>query len=87
MKKIILLISILIILFSCAKRGEIIKEPIDFIEINGKIYKLIKVVPADGYNSIWIMYPKDGSDKIPTSINYNVKEGKNTINETIIKVD
>jgi len=86
MKKILLILSI-VILASCQKRGEIFQAPQDFIEINGKVYKLVKVVPADDERAIWIMYPKDTADKVPTVLNYQVPEGKTTRNETIIKVD
>jgi hypothetical protein len=86
MKKIILILSIAV-LGSCQKRGEIYQQPQDFIEINGKVYKLVKVVPADGQHAIWIMYPKDTADKIPTVLNYEVHEGKTTRNESVIKVD
>jgi len=86
MKKLLLLLSI-IALSSCQKRGEIYDHPQDFIEINHKIYKLVKVVPADGERSIWIMYPKDTLDKMPTVINYEIQEGKTTRNESVIKID
>jgi hypothetical protein len=86
MKK-ILLVLLIVALASCNKRGEIHKHPQDFIEINGKIYKLVSVVPADGENAIWIMYPKDTADKMPTVINYTVQEGKTTRNESVIKID
>ena len=86
MKKIILVLSI-VALASCQKRGEIYHQPQDFIEINHKVYKLVKVVPADGEHSIWIMYPKDTADKMPTVLNYEVQEGKTTRNESVIKID
>jgi len=86
MKKILLVLSI-VALSSCQKRGEIFQGPQDFIEINGKVYKLISVVPKDGQHPIWIMYPKDTADKMPTVINYEVQEGKTTRNESVIKVD
>jgi len=47
----------------------------------------MKVVPADGENSIWIMYPKDSNDAMPTILNYNVQHGKNVSNQAVIKVD
>jgi hypothetical protein len=86
MKKLILILTI-VALASCQKRGEIHHEPQDFIEINGKVYKLVKVVPADEERSIWIMYPKDTLDKMPTVLNYEVQEGKTTRNEAVIKID
>lgn len=86
MKKIILVLSI-VALASCQKRGEIYHEPQDFIEINGKVYKLVRIVPADDERAIWIMYPKDTLDKMPTVINYNVPQGKTHANETVIKID
>ena len=87
MKKILLALLVVVVLGSCSKRGEIYQAPQDFIEINGKVYKLVKVVPEDGEHAIWIMYPKDTADKVPTVLNYEVHEGKTTRNETVIKID
>jgi starvation-inducible outer membrane lipoprotein len=89
MKKIILLISLFTV-FGCTKntkKGSVNYEPQDFIIIHNKTYKLMSVVPRDGYNSIWIMYPKDSTDSQPQVINYNVKQGKTQVNQTVIKVD
>ena len=47
----------------------------------------MRVVPSDGAYPIWIMYPKDSSDAMPTIINYNTKQGKATVNQAVIKVD
>jgi hypothetical protein len=86
MKK-ILLATLLIGMMGCSQRGEVFQQPQDFIEINGKVYKLLKIVPADGEHAIWIMYPKDTTDKVPTLLNYDVKKGKTHHNETVIKID
>jgi hypothetical protein len=86
MKKLLLMLSI-IALSSCQKRGEIYDHPQDFIEINGKIYKLISIVPADGCYPIWIMYPKDSTESVPTVLNYEVKNGKTNRNQSVIKID
>jgi hypothetical protein len=88
MKKLIniLLIVLCITFFGCSKKGEIHTEPHDFIEINGKVYKLMSVVPCNNCNSIWIMYPKDSTEQMPQSINYNVREGKHDVNHTVIIV-
>ena len=86
MKKILLGVG-LITLISCDKRGEIYEHPSDFIAIHGKTYKLMKVVPADGEHAIWIMYPKDSNDAMPTILNYNVQHGKNVSTQAVIKVD
>jgi hypothetical protein len=83
----ILIATLLIGMMGCSQRGEVFKQPQDFIEINGKVYKLLKIVPADGENAIWIMYPKDTTDKVPTLLNYDVKKGKTHQNETVIKID
>jgi hypothetical protein len=86
MKKIILLISLFTV-FGCTKKGSVNSEPQDFIIIHNKTYKLMSVIPCDGCNSIWIMYPKDSTDSQPQVINYNVKHGKTHTNQTVIKVD
>ena len=86
MKKILTALAILT-LVSCSERGEVREQPADFIVIHGKTYKLMRVVPLDGAQPIWIMYPKDSSDAMPTIINYNTKQGKATVNQAVIKVD
>ena len=86
MKK-LLLVTSLIGMIGCSERGEITQQPQDFIEINNKVYKLVKIVPADWEHSIWIMYPKDTADKMPTVLNYDVQENKTTRNQSIIKID
>ena len=95
MKKLLLILLTLVTLLivislnSCERprRGEIFKQPQDFVEINGKVYKLVRIVPENGYDAIWIMYPKDTADKMPTVLNYNVQSGKLLVNETVIKID
>jgi hypothetical protein len=47
----------------------------------------MRVVPSDGDHAIWIMYPKDSTDSQPTIVNYEVRQGKSSRNETVIKVD
>ena len=86
MKK-LLLATLLIGMMGCSQRGEVHQKPQDFIEINGKVYKLLKIVPADGEHPIWIMYPKDTGDKVPTVLNYEIPAGKTTQNQAIIKID
>ena len=86
MKK-LLTILLLTTLISCSKQGEIIQEPKDFIIIHNKTYKLMSIVPCNNCNSIWILYPKDSTEKIPEIINFNVSRGKTTVNESVIKVN
>lgn len=86
MKKLILFISVMLFV-SCSDKGEITTEPTDFIIIHGKTYKLMQVVPKYGYRSIWIMYPKDSTDQMPQTINYDVQQDKHSVTETVIKVD
>lgn len=86
MKKVLLILG-LITLVACTERGKVYEQPNDFIVIHGKTYKLMQVVPADGEHAIWIMYPKDSNDAMPTIINYNVREGKVVYNQAVIKVD
>jgi len=87
MKKLILTIAVSLLFLSCREKGEITDQPSDFIIIHGKTYKIMKIVPKKGYNSIWIMYPKDSLDTMPQSINYIRSNGKTSTPETIIKVD
>jgi hypothetical protein len=87
MKKLILTIAVSLLILSCNETGEIIEQPSDFVIIHGKTYKIMRIVPKEGYNSIWIMYPKDSLDTMPQSINYIRSNGKTSTSETIIKVD
>lgn len=81
MKK--LAILLIFSLFGCNTSGTILDEPKDFIIIHGKTYKLMSVVADNGGHYVWIMYPKDSTDSVPQTINY--QSGKT--NQTIIKVD
>lgn len=87
MKKILIATLLIGMMGSCTQRGEMYQEPQDFIEINGKVYKLVSIVPADGKHPIWIMYPKDTGDKMPTVLNYEVQSGKTTQHQALIKID
>lgn len=86
MKK-LLLGLLLISLTACSTRGEIDHQPTDFIIIHNKTYKLMSIVPCGGCNSIWIMYPKDSTDAVPTSIGWVEQQGKVRVQKTVIKVD
>lgn len=87
MRKLFLIIPLLAF-YSCSKTGGIQHEPKDFVVIHGKTYKLMSITPCENCRAIWIMYPKDSTDNMPQSINYEVMESKNTRRtETIIKVD
>jgi len=86
MKRILATLAVLT-LVSCSERGEIREPASDFIIIHGKTYKLMRVIPSDGANPIWIMYPKDSSDAMPTILNYEIQQGKARINQAVIKVD
>ncbi len=87
MKIKLIITTLLIGMMGCSERGDLRQQPQDFIEINGKVYKLVSIVPADGEHPIWIMYPKDTTDKMPTVLNYEVPAGKTTQNQAIIKIN
>ena len=87
MKNLLILAIVALLFTSCYDEGEIIEEPKDFINIHGKIYKLMQVVPTAGCRPIWIMYPKDSLDKQPQVINYDEQHGKQVYTQTVIKVD
>lgn len=83
MKRIFAILLISLLLYSCSQKGQIADEPRDFININGKIYKIMSVYPCDGCNYIWIMYPKDSLGTVPQMIAQ--PDGK--ITRTIVKID
>lgn len=76
MKKTIGLIALCLLLFSCAKEGEILNKATKNIEINGKEYYFIKVVPADGEYGVWLLIPKDSKVEIPEHTSIKVSCGK-----------
>lgn len=93
MKKLLLMLFIatITILTSCTKAGEIEqRSPIE-LQINNKIYKLVDVVPCNNCRSIWIMYPKDSTNSVPTALNWTTTQsnGKSTytVDHTLIKID
>lgn len=91
MKRILLACTAALLLASCSKQGEIEQAPTDFIEIHGKTYKLMSIVPCKNCRAIWIMYPKDSLDRMPQSVNYNIRVGSGKTsheeNVSVIKVD
>lgn len=74
-------------LTSCNERGKITQPPMDFIEIHGKVYKLVQVVPSENDYPIWIMYPKDSADKMPNIINWVEKHEKINTPNTVITIE
>lgn len=90
-KQILVLLLPILFSMSCTETGEIQQQPVDFIIIHGKTYKLMQVTPKANSNAIWILYPKDSLDSMPTVMNYDITEssGKHTTskNNTVIKVD
>ena len=87
MKKLLFVLLLGIVFISCKEKGQVTYEPEDFIIIHGKTYKLVSVVPCENCKEIWIMYPKDSLDSIPTNLNYTISEGKHTRVQSVIKVD
>lgn len=86
MKKIIIILLILAV-NACTYKRDIKSQPENFIEIHGKVYKLVRVVPKGYAHPIWIMYPKDSADEMPSVLNFTTQAGKATINQTLIKID
>lgn len=83
----ILLLTITLLLTACYEKGEVVTAPNDFIEIHGKVYKLMRIAPNSTANAIWILYPKDSNDTQPTVLNYDVSDGESTSNQTVVKID
>ena len=74
MKKLSIYIVCLFTLISCAKHGEVVNEPKDLFQYNGKIYKAFQIGVGNG-QLIWVVLPKDSSsDEEPISIQYGKNE-------------
>ena len=86
MKKLILA-ALIACTMGCSERGEIEEPPTELLKINGKVYKILSVVPRNGARAIWIVYPKDSADTAPISDNYEVKNGKSTVVETVVRIN
>lgn len=83
-----LLLSVAFLVTGCVDKGQILQEPVDFIIIHGKTYKLMQIAPRDGIaQGIYILYPKDSTDAQPEILNWKERSGKTTINRTLIKVN
>ena len=76
MKRIILFLLLLTII-SCSKEGEIKNQSTRSIKINGREYRFLKIVPADGEHAVWLLIPSDAKISVPEVISYRVNCGKN----------
>lgn len=87
MKRVFVLLLALCLL-SCSKEGEVTNKSNGTININGKEYKFIKVVPADGERGVWLLIPSDATVELPKLISYSHLEncGKNCWSERYITV-
>lgn len=75
MKIFITLTILLICLISCNREGEITKQSKNPIEINGKKYRFLKIVPAENENSVWILIPNDADVNVPGLTSYTFTSG------------
>lgn len=90
MKKIPLLLAIAILsslLMSCTKKGEIHSAPQDALTIHGEVFKTVKMVPCDGCESIWIVYPKDPQSKATVINTQHDVDEDNTVSTAIINLN
>ena len=85
--KYLLILLTLLCLSSCDKAGTIHQPTAHLIEINGKVYKLVSIVPSRGDFPIWIMYPRDSTNSMPTMLNNTVRSGKHSRNQGVIIIE
>lgn len=84
MKKIIIVLIALVTFSGCInKKGDVKTEPTDFLQVNGKAYQAMEVVPCDGCSAIWVVIPKDRIES-PVTVNYKVRRSKNYVNKTVV---
>jgi len=81
MKK-LLTILCLLFLIACDPAGKV-KDGDLTMHIHGKDYKFILVRPAEGSNTVWVMYPMDSTDTAPIIL--GGKSGKMNLETIIIK--
>jgi hypothetical protein len=84
MKKLIYIGLMALGLLGCEKEGEIDKVGGKLVQINGKNYRFIRIVPADNYRAVWLLVPQDTSQSLPQTVNYEVNSGKTTKSESVI---
>lgn len=84
--KYITILIFLLIMSSCNKKGDITTEPKDFIIIHNKVYKLIGIVPCNGCNTMWVLYPKDSLDIMPEIVSISDTVSV-TVDDTVIKIN
>lgn len=81
MRKIIAILFAAALLTGCTEAGKKGEGEVSIIA-NGKEYNFIRVVPADGYDPIWILVPKDSSNGVPTVV--TTQNGKSKTQTIII---
>jgi hypothetical protein len=85
MKKLLLTLLSITLLTSCYDEGEVVSTPKSVYEINGKMYKFVKVVPSAEDHPIWIMIPLDTLQAVPQIVVTDQPNGKTTkLTSTII---
>ena len=85
MKKILAVLFSVSLLMSCYDEGEVVSEPKSIYEINGKMYKFVKVAPSAEDHPIWIMIPLDTLQDVPQVVVTEQPQGKTTkLTSTII---
>lgn len=66
-----MLLTTVVLLASCAKEGQIKSQPSTTYLINGKTFKFVSIIPADGVESVWILVPLDSSTTVPLVSKYS----------------
>lgn len=75
--KYIVAFLIIVVMVACTKEGEVTNKSTRTIQINGKEYYFMEVVPADGERAVWLLIPKDADVRMPMPISQRVSCGKN----------
>lgn len=76
MKKLLIAFLFGIVLISCTehKEGQITNKSVNHIIINGKKYKFLEIVPADGERPVWLLVPEDANVEMPRVISQTYTE-------------
>lgn len=83
-----LLAAVLAMIFGCSPppAGEVHRPKVDAIEINNKIHDIRYVTIDDYGHGIYILIPRDSTQLIPEVTTRYYKNGKSTINQTVVKI-
>lgn len=76
MKKLLIVLLLGLVMISCTehKEGQVTNRSANHIIINGKKYRFVEIVPADGERPVWLLVPEDAEIEMPRVISQSWTE-------------